>query len=204
MASFACPIIGFLFLFLFPFNLIGYIAGILMLVSPIFGIIYIISLVRNRGELKFKKLGIFVGLLGFLISICASVFAYFLLFWPHLTPPSKDARIISNMAQLRTRAELSNEEHGSYTMVGCNMSADAIELCNDIGKQLGASPVSNGWPTFATSTDGLTYCAYAKVRTKYQGQQDYYCIELRMGGNSTTANIDCTAGGVTASCGNLR
>lgn len=117
---------------------------------------------------------------------------------------AKDARIISDMAQLRTQAELTNNDYGSYTMVDCNMSADAITLCNDIGKQLGVSPVSNGWPKFTTPTDGLTYCAHTKLRNKYQWHQDYYCIERGKAGYSTTANIDCTAGGVTASCGNLR
>jgi prepilin-type N-terminal cleavage/methylation domain-containing protein len=118
---------------------------------------------------------------------------------------AKDARIAANMSQFRNIAELSNEAEGSYKNLGCKWSVAAEELCNDIGKQLGASPLSAGWPVFATSTpDSDNYCAYAKLKTAHEGFQDYYCIEKGgKGGNSTNANITCV-GGSSPNCGNVR
>jgi len=106
----------------------------------------------------------------------------------------RDSRIISAMAQLRTQAELSNEEYGSYRMVGCSMSTETPDLCNDISKQLGATAPTD-WPTFATSTiNSDNYCAYARLRTQFGGQQDYYCITRTMGCNSIDANTVCVPG----------
>jgi len=119
---------------------------------------------------------------------------------------ARDARIVSAMAQLRTQAELSNEEYSGYDQVGCNMggSGETVALCNDISKQLSATAPAE-WPTFATNTLGDNYCAYAKLKTQFGGLQDYYCITRTMGCNSIdpSAAGNCVAG-ATVDCGACR
>jgi len=117
---------------------------------------------------------------------------------------AKDARIIADMSQFRSIAEMSNEAKGSYINLGCGWSNDATSLCNDIDKQLGTTDHSN-WPTFATSTpDSDNYCAYAKLKTTHEGVQDYYCIEKGgKGGNSKNASTTCDSG-PAPNCGNIR
>jgi len=116
---------------------------------------------------------------------------------------ARDARITSAMAQMRTQAELSNEEYGSYKMVGCNMGTETINLCYDISKQFSGSTSTNQ-PYFATSTaNSDNYCAVAQLKTKFSGAQDYYCITRTMGCNSTNASPTCAAG-ATVGCGNCR
>jgi len=117
---------------------------------------------------------------------------------------ARDTRIIADMSQLRSIAEMSNEAEGSYTNLGCNWSADTTSLCNDIDKQLGTTDHSN-WPVFATSTPNSdNYCTYAKLKTIHEGFQDYYCIEKGgKGGNSINADTNCV-GGAAPNCGNIR
>ncbi len=117
---------------------------------------------------------------------------------------ARDARIVSAMAQLRTQSELSNEEYGSYRMVGCKMSADATALCDDIAKQLGEA-TTTGWPVFATNTVSDNYCGYARLKTKFSNATDTYCVTRTMGCNSIDAVAagNCVAG-AAVDCGACR
>jgi len=116
---------------------------------------------------------------------------------------ARDARITSAMAQMRTQAELSNEEYGSYVKVGCSMGTETLALCYDISKQFSGS-TSTDQPVFATSTTNSdNYCAVAKLKTKFSGAQDYYCVTRTMGCNSTNASTTCVSPN-TVGCGNCR
>jgi prepilin-type N-terminal cleavage/methylation domain-containing protein len=114
---------------------------------------------------------------------------------------ARDARIVSAMAQLRTQAELSNEEYGSYTNVGCKMGTETTALCDDIAKQLGEA-TTTGWPVFATTSDN--YCGYARLKTKFSNATDTYCVTRTMGCNSiyTSASVNCVP--ATVNCGTCR
>ena len=113
---------------------------------------------------------------------------------------ARDARIVSAMAQLRTQAELSNEEYGSYVKVGCGMGTETSALCDDITKQIGVA----GWPVFATSTPNSdNYCAVTQLKTKFGANPDYYCVTRTMGCNSINASTTCISPN-TVGCGACR
>ena len=118
----------------------------------------------------------------------------------------KDARIIASMSQFRSMAEMINGAKGSYIGLDCNWSLDATALCNDIGKQLGASPLSVGWPVFATSTSCDNYCAYARLKTTYSNATDTYCITKGTACNNIYTNVAaaCTTTGPAVGCGTCR
>ena len=116
---------------------------------------------------------------------------------------ARDARIVSAMAQLRTQAELSNEEQGSYIKVGCNMGTETSALCNDISKQLGAIAPAK-WPVFATTAvTSDNYCAWAYLKTQFNNATDTYCVTRTMGCNSADAYNTCVSPNAV-SCGACR
>jgi len=119
---------------------------------------------------------------------------------------ARDARISSAMAQMRTQAELSNEQYGSYVNVGCTMGAETVALCDDIAKQKGmATPA--GWPVFATSTPNSdSYCARTDLKTKFSNATDSFCVTRTMGCNNLSANTvtACVSSTNIVGCGTCR
>ncbi len=155
---------------------------------------------RDLGGFTLIELLVVIAIIGILASIV-------LVSVSGARDKANDARIISNMAQLRNIAELSNEAKGSYKNFGCSWSADTTSLCDDIGKQLGASPLSVGWPVFATTTSGDDYCGYAILRTKFSNATDTYCITKGKACNNIYSNVTaaCVPGAVpVVGCGACR
>jgi len=81
---------------------------------------------------------------------------------------AKDARIMSDMYQLRAMAEMIYDDEESYRNVKCTYKSTFIDLkiiCQDIKEQVGFEP------TIYQTKD--KYCAYTKLNTTNQ----YYCID---------------------------
>lgn len=81
---------------------------------------------------------------------------------------AKDARIMADMNQLRTMAELIYDDEGSYQNFKCTYKSnfgDLAAICQDIKKQVGSNPV------LYSTTD--KYCLYSKLNTPGR----YYCID---------------------------
>jgi hypothetical protein len=92
---------------------------------------------------------------------------------------AKDARIMADMSQLRTMAEMIYDEQGSYRNVKCNYKStygDLKEICQDIKEQVGFEPV------IYSTTD--KYCAYSKLNTPGR----YYCVDSSVRAISTYIN----------------
>lgn len=77
---------------------------------------------------------------------------------------AKDARIMADIAQLRTMAEIIYDDEGSYRNVKCTYG-DIKMICQDIKNQVGFEPV------IQQTKD--KYCAYTKLNTPSQ----YYCVD---------------------------
>lgn len=100
-----------------------------------------------------------------------------------------DARIISNMGQFRTEAEIINDSSGSYASTTCTIAAtgctacgdsDIDTLCDDIVDQEGRTT-----PTFTIQATATAYCAYVQLK----GQDDqYYCVDHNLKAVKTTTN----------------
>jgi len=82
---------------------------------------------------------------------------------------AKDARIMADMMQIRTMAEIIFDDDGNYRNVKCTYNkstyGDLKEICQDIENQVGFEPVIHS--TYDK------YCAYAKLNVPGQ----YYCVD---------------------------
>jgi len=93
---------------------------------------------------------------------------------------AKDARIMADMSQLRTMAEMIYDDDGNYRNVKCTYNkstyGDVKEICQDIKEQVGFEPV------IYSTTD--KYCAYSKLNTPGR----YYCVDSSFTAISTYIN----------------
>lgn len=91
---------------------------------------------------------------------------------------ARDARIMADMNQIRSAAELYNNEVGNYNGIS---TPELATLSIDIHAQ-------NDWPTFATTS--TTYCAYAKLNSG-----NYWCVDSTLYSadtGSASAPTNCT------------
>ena len=102
---------------------------------------------------------------------------------------TKDAKIMADMYQMRTIAEMIYFDYGNYWNVNCNYGNMKV-LCQDIKKQVGTLPVIH--------RSSKKYCFY----TKLNELGAYYCIDSETGDIKTYINPGqtgyCT--GVTFTC----
>lgn len=88
---------------------------------------------------------------------------------------AKEARVIADMYQLRTIAELIYDDEGGYRKSSCDYSGyDVSTICEDIAKQVGTKPVIH-----ATYEE---YCVYAPILV----QGYYYCLDSQFNAQITT------------------
>lgn len=80
---------------------------------------------------------------------------------------AKDARIIADMAQLRTLAEIYYSSDGDYSRVATS-TPDVATLDSDITAQ-------GGTLTIRRNTDNSKYCAYATLQAP--GTSTWYCVD---------------------------
>lgn len=103
---------------------------------------------------------------------------------------AKDARIISDLSQLRTQAEIINEADGDYDNVVCSGGdAGVKDLCDDVTDQ--GSTVSVAKPV----SPAASYCGYAKLLAP--SSDTWYCVDSSLTAGQTTTNPDTTCGGGT-------
>jgi len=96
---------------------------------------------------------------------------------------ARDARIIDEMSQMRSLAEIhASGNNDSYSGLSCSTPSDMGKLCSDIAAQNGGTSPS----IYPTST---AYCAYAKTASG-----KYYCVDNGKATELTTAP--------TAACNN--
>lgn len=177
IASFICPIIGFLcYLVVVLFGAVEleflrasifYSGLLLMLFSPILGIISIISIIKNKERLNVEKLGLVTSILGLLIAIFIFYFAILII---RPRPRAKDPRIISAMRQIQIGAEIYHSVYDSYTGLDCDVTepVEISNLCTDIKNQTGQEP------TIEVSPNGSQFCAYTILATRAR----YYCVTV--------------------------
>lgn len=110
---------------------------------------------------------------------------------------ARDARITSEMGQLRSKAELAySEQGGSYAALdthtgdGCSYDPEVQSVCDDIASQCSGADacITDGIEVYANDA---SYCAWAGLNT-----DEYYCVDSS--GNtktaSSTGDIDCSDG----------
>jgi len=113
------------------------------------------------------------------------------------TDKAKDARIKSAVTQVRSIAEMINDDKSSYastcllTGITINTSSSGYDtqlgaILTDIGAQSGT--------VYACSSTATAYCVAVKLATG-----DYFCIDSTGLATTTAAeNINCTTTGATA------
>ena len=134
---------------------------------------------------------------------------------------ARDARITSDMSQIRTKAELINAAENSYSKLdpsaaapsGCGYDTEMTSLCNDIDKQCptgtaacGADDADGGTQDVVAHASATLYCVYTPLNVKYGAANDYYCMDSTgVAGNTTTAPGGVTfCDGTTFYCPTLR
>lgn len=89
---------------------------------------------------------------------------------------ARDARAMSAMNQIRTSAEVINEEEGNYSKINCDNERLKL-LCDDIEQQVGSQPII--W----RSEKGDQYCAYTILNSG-----EFYCIDSKITATTTYIN----------------
>lgn len=113
---------------------------------------------------------------------------------------ARDARIISDMNQIRSFAEIKYTNANSYGGLGgisagaagtCSIDAPVgiMAVCNDIKTQ----NASKGFPTISISSDGFRYCAEGQLN-----DGTYYCVDSAGNVATDLAIAVCTTIGVTS------
>ena len=100
---------------------------------------------------------------------------------------AKDARIIADMGQLRSTAEIFNGNQSTYT--GLCANGDVATLKADIEAQGGASY------NCQVATDGLSYCIEAKLNSA-----KWWCIDSALRSQQYDADAVCDAAQVAKVC----
>jgi prepilin-type N-terminal cleavage/methylation domain-containing protein len=100
---------------------------------------------------------------------------------------AKDAKIIADMGQFRTQAEIKKDVDGTYTNVVCTDAAFTA-ICNDIRNTNGI----NTEPVITKTTSNGEYCAYATLLTKEGGATRYWCVDSQLNSLKISATTSCT------------
>ncbi|MEF8847016.1 MAG: type II secretion system protein [Candidatus Paceibacterota bacterium] len=106
---------------------------------------------------------------------------------------ARDARITSEMGQIRSKAELAYSSNGEYTGFDC--SGDEMStLCDDIDKQChdgvgtcGPNDADGGDQDVEIHTSNDAYCAFTGLNTG-----GYYCIDSTGQAVEASSTPNCT------------
>jgi len=102
------------------------------------------------------------------------------------TQRANDGRVMSDMDQIRSTAEILYGNEGNYGNIKCaGGDTDINTLCVDIG-----SYSASGEPTITLKADNAEYCAYVQLNSG-----DYWCV------NSGLVSKKCTSSPAT-NCSN--
>jgi prepilin-type N-terminal cleavage/methylation domain-containing protein len=100
---------------------------------------------------------------------------------------ARDARIVSDLAQLRSMAEVAYQiDYSDFNLT----SGDAKTLADDVVAQ-------GSTATLVKKTDNSEYCLYSKLNVKKGADDNYYCVD-----SSGTAGFTTTdpGAGTTPPC----
>jgi len=100
---------------------------------------------------------------------------------------AKDARIIADMGQLRSTAEIFNGNESTYT--GLCANADVATLNADITAQGGASY------NCQVASDGLSYCIEAKINSG-----KWWCLDSALRSQQYDADTSCDVTQTAKAC----
>lgn len=126
---------------------------------------------------------------------------------------ARDARIVTDLSQIRTKAELVNAAEGSYTLLACTYDDETKALCNDADKQCpsgtaacGADDADAGTEDVVIHASADKYCAYTPLNTKYGGESDYFCVDStgKAGNVASNPGVSSACDGTTFVCPALR
>ncbi len=119
---------------------------------------------------------------------------------------ARDSRILTAMAQLRTKALLIADAEGNFLRLDsaqnpCAYDGEMTMLCNDISANL-APPETFGNANFRA--DARRYCVWTHLNTDRAGGPDHYCIDSTGRAIRTTTNPNvaahCGAGTTVFTC----
>ena len=99
---------------------------------------------------------------------------------------ARDARIMADMNQVRSTAELYNNDHNSYE--GLDSNGTILVLANDVNNQL-----ASGWKGLNVNEDNTAYCATGQLNN-----ESYFCVDSTLrakvytddGCNATNASCE--------------
>ncbi len=110
---------------------------------------------------------------------------------------AKDARIIADMGQLRSTAEIFQGNSGSYT--GLCSNTDVTTLQGDIIKQ-GGTNFNCQEQTLPSADAGKSYC----IEVKLNATNQWWCVDSGLRSTSTTTaaagGFACDAGQTAKTC----
>jgi len=104
---------------------------------------------------------------------------------------AKDAKIIADMGQFRTQAELKRDIDGNYNNVVCSDSAFTA-ICQDIKANNGNDTEPDLEPVITPNATKSDYCAYATLRTRENGQLRYWCVDSQLNSLKVSSVTSCT------------
>lgn len=126
----------------------------------------------SKKGLTLIELLVVIAIIGLLASI-------FLVSSSRAKARARDARVITAMNQIRTRAQIIYHENESYDKVGCQKVEDPC-TCKDPSKEikiLCTDIVRNAVPdTVVFLASGPAYCVEAQL----QGSRKYWCVDSQL------------------------
>ena len=116
---------------------------------------------------------------------------------------SKDARVISAMAQLRSEATVVKHSDGNYTNISCVIDdtdpagekctcsdSEIDKLCEDISTNDDQTPGDNLLIRIDEASDNEHYCAYVHLQSSGQN----LCIDSHLTNDRYSGDPGCVAG----------
>ena len=140
---------------------------------------------KNKG-FTLIEMAVVIGIIGLIFSL--------ILLGVMKKEEARDARIIADMAQIRTKAELIMVIEGSYLPLGCDYDQEMRNLCDDIDAQDRATPNKGDVPYPIFTTSPTEYCVTSELLVDYEGQENRYCIDNDGRAGRTTSGcsgFDC-------------
>lgn len=105
-----------------------------------------------------------------------------------------DARIIADMGQIRSTAEIIYGNDGDYDNVDCTIAGDVKTLCDDIIDQGGIKPsdgTTKGVDIYRNlATSSTAYCGEVKLNSG-----KFYCVDSTLYAGQQDGDFSCGAAG---------
>lgn len=124
---------------------------------------------KTQKSFTLIEIAVVIAIIGLIFTIIVSVAVR--------RETARDTRIMTSMAQIRTKAELIMVTEGSYASLNCDYDTEIKALCNDIDIQDGDAPNKGDvlYPIFYTSP--TEYCVTSELLVDYEAKEDRYCID---------------------------